>query len=94
MSRPNPTPAVSCRYGAPHGRPRVGTLKTDANPLYLARVRLDAGGYDAGGSYWGLGQPLFHVADQAGNSHFLRAADRDDAKAKIREAHPGARFFR
>ena len=91
----NPTPPVNCRYGAPMGRyTGPNYLETAAGPLHLQRVRLDRGGYDSGGAYWGLGQPLFHVMDQDGNSQFLRAFDRDAAKSKLRADWPDARFFR
>lgn len=95
MAAPNPTPDVNCQYGAPLGR-HTGPdyLETCAGPLYLRLIRLDRGGYDAGGAYWGLGQPLFHVEDQDGNSQFLRAASREDAKARIVEKWEGARFYR
>lgn len=91
----NPTPNVSSRYGAPMGR-HTGPdyLETSAGPLHLQRVRLNSGGYDAGGAYWGLGAPLWFVQDQDGNSQFLRAGDRAAAKAKIREDWPDARFYR
>lgn len=91
----DPTPPVSCRYGAPLGR-HTGPdyLDTDAGRLYLHRVPLDAGGYDKGGAYWGLGAPLWYVEDQNGNSQFLRARDRAAAKVAILEDWPGARFYR
>jgi hypothetical protein len=44
----------------------------------LARVRIDAGGYDPG----------------APVELFLRAGDREAVKAKIRESYPAARFYR
>jgi hypothetical protein len=67
----------------------------------LRRIRLDNGGYDSGGAYWGHGQPLFYWAvtiteDDTTDEYsgFLRARDRDVAKASIRELHPLARFYR
>ena len=64
----------------------------------LARVRIDAGGYDPGGAYWGLGAPLYWARDDATHGApvelFLRAGDREAAKAKIRESYPAARFYR
>lgn len=91
----NPTPRVDCKYGAPMGR-HTGTnyLETEAGPLYLKRVPINSGGYDSGGAYWGLGQPLYYVEDQDGNSQFLRAWDRESAKSAIRENWPNARFYR
>jgi hypothetical protein len=57
-----------------------------------------AGGYDQGGAYWGHGAPLFWACDESTHSApvemFLRAADREAVKAKIRESYPAARFYR
>lgn len=91
----NPTPEVSSRYGAPMGRyTGPDYLEVLAGPWHLQRVRINSGGYDAGGAYWGLGTPLWFVQDQDGNSKFFRARDRDTAKAKLAADWPGARFFR
>lgn len=74
---------VSCKYGAPMGR--------RGNPgipgkCYLRRVRLDGGGYDRGGAYWGLGQPLFEVYSDD-FSDYLRAPSRAAAKRELQEAY-------
>lgn len=101
----NPTPEVSTRYGAPMGRKSdhlSGLIIEPKDPPFtLRRIRLDRGGYDGGGAYWGLGAPLFWWAvtiteDGATDecSGFLRARDRDDAKRLIIALHPRARFFR
>jgi hypothetical protein len=62
-------------------------------PISLRRVRLDRGGYDENGRYFGVGQPLF-IADADTEWEFLRARDRDDAKRKLRISCPGIRFKR
>jgi hypothetical protein len=86
---------VSCKYGAPMGRyTGPDFLDVDAGPLYLRRVRLDSGGYDSGGAYWGLGSPLWECLDQDGNGRIFRAASRDAAKAEIRADFEGAGFYR
>lgn len=101
----NATPHVSGKYGAPMGRKSghldgLQILASDP-PFTLQRVRINSGGYDAGGAYWGLGSPLYwwsvtltedDSVDEC--SGFFRVADRAHAKAKIRELHPHARFFR
>lgn len=77
------------KYGASMGRPSDGTLQ---GKVHLQLVRLDYGGYDSGGAYWGWGDPLFCAWDNEGNQVFFRAKSRADAKA-----HPtleGCRFFR
>jgi len=63
--------------------------------FYLHRIRLNQGGYDCLGRYWGTGAPLYMFArEDDAHSGYLRAATREDAKAQVRDAHPGARFFR
>jgi hypothetical protein len=63
--------------------------------FYLRRVRLDSGGYDQGGAYYGLGPPLYRYESECGFIvDWLRAGGRDQAKEKIRARYPGARFFR
>jgi len=97
-----------CRYGAPMGRPERPNEYTlpkapDGSPqwpervaahkLQLARVRINSGGYDAGGAYWGTGMPLWN----AWNGEiclYLRARNRELAKEAIRETYPAARFYR
>jgi hypothetical protein len=94
----NPTPDVSSRYGAPMGR-RSGTMVNldTAERLQLQRVRLNSGGYDAGGAYWGLGQALWVAMDHTGETVFFRARDREAAKAHVVAEHDApetVRFYR
>src|ERR1700722_3767560 len=94
----DPTPQPSCKYGAPMGRPSSSgyTVNENAAPMRLVRCPLDRGGYDRGGAYWGLGEPLyFYEANPAGLiSGYVRGRTRDAAKAAVRSIHPQARFFR
>ncbi|MNQ25017.1 hypothetical protein D3C85_382290 [compost metagenome] len=97
---------VSGRYGAPMGRTESRDTTDTANAprrFYLERVRLNNGGYDAGGAYWGIGCPLYRAysdtsADGKTNltpvETFHRARTRDDAKTEVRKAYPAAHFFR
>ncbi len=73
-----------------HGFPAV------SYKVSLQRIRLDRGGYDSGGAYWGIGQPLYwaRVEGPAGFEMFFRASSRDAAKAIVRERYPHARFYR
>jgi hypothetical protein len=91
---------VSSRYGAPMGR--MGA-KGDPDWPYrfnLSRLRLNSVGYDAGGAYWGLGQPLYWASALSGDAGvsdvevFFRAKDREAAKAFILEEYPEAKFHR
>ena len=86
---------VSCKYGAPMGR-HTGPeyLDTSLGKISLRRVPLDSGGYDKGGAYWGIGQPLWETLDQDGNGFIFRAGDRGKAKAHILDMFDDATFYR
>lgn len=75
---------VSSKYGAPMGRRDYGN--TPENGIRLFRVYLDAGGYDNGGAYWGLGMPLY-CAEKDDYQRFIRAASRKEAAEKLGIAH-------
>jgi hypothetical protein len=61
----------------------------------LRRIQINNGGYDSGGSYWGLGQPLYWAGSDCGTVDlWFRASDRDDAKEHVRETFPNVRFHR
>lgn len=105
MAKINPTPDVSSRYGAPMGRKSdhlEGLIVSETDTRFtLRRVPINNGGYDSGGAYWGLGEPLFwwsititegDAVDEC--SGFMRARNRAAAKASITTIHPKARFFR
>ena len=70
------------RYGAPmgrveeHGEPQPRSVR-------LERVRINLGGYDAGGAYWGTGRPLY-MAHGPGYRRFVRAVDREDAAVSLK----------
>lgn len=65
--------------------------------FHLRRVRLNSGGYDSSGAYWGHGAPLYQWerwgADIGLESGTLRATDRKAAKAAVRKLYPFARFY-
>ena len=82
------------QYGAQMGRktdlPRDTTAK-----IHLQRVRLDSGGYDKGGAYWGIGAPLFCAWCNSEDgvevlTAYARAYDREHAKGLF----PNAKFYR
>lgn len=81
------------QYGASMGR-HGGTIQDDGQKLHLCRVRLDNGGYDTGGAYWGIGDPLYCLYTDDGTEQYLRAANREAAKAQILAQHPYANFYR
>ncbi len=82
------------KRGASMGRPSV-LPDTFTGKLRLQRIRLDQGGYDKGGAYWGSGNPLYWAGSADGElSYFLRAKDRTTAKARIHEKYPAATYYR
>lgn len=85
----SPLPDVSGARGAPCGRSGA-PLDADADRITARRIILDAGGYDSGGAYWGLGSPLWEVTDGAGGSRFVRAETRADAIGEALEPDPAA----
>jgi hypothetical protein len=89
-------PRIPASYGASMGRPDIDKLDApDAiGRVTLRRIRLDRGGYDSGGAYWGHGQPLYYAGSNCGRLDiFFRAANRIDAKAKVTARYPAARFY-
>lgn len=72
------------RHDAPTDRP----IK-----LYLQHIRLDDGGYDSNGTYFGTGDSLYWYADADGEvDAVLRANGVAGAQAKVREFYPLAQF--
>lgn len=71
--------------------------RTDSVLVSLRRVRLNAGGYDALGNYWGVGPRLYIVVPedqpQADTWH-VRAYNRSKAKDLVRARWPKATFYR
>ena len=64
--------------------------------FFLRRTRLNRGGYDSSGSYFGLGAPVF-AFESLGGAHCgtCRAHNRDAAKAYIHlYIDASARFYR
>lgn len=100
----NTIPPLSC--GMRYGRTATGEMvctgammgranwiKDPAAPvaLNLRRLPLNSGGYDQGGAYWGLGQPMYRATGE-GVEMFVRAKNRAEAMRQIVERVPGARF--
>jgi hypothetical protein len=76
-----------------------GTLiQPNAPKLHLQRMRIDSGGYDEGGAYWGTAceRGVMYVAfNDAGDVDvYVRARNRDDAKRQVLDRLPRARFYR
>lgn len=83
------------KRGAALGRPTLKGPADFSGKLTLQRVRLDSGGYDPNGTYFGTGAPLFWYASDDGEiDAVLRASDREAAKRKVSALYPKARFYR
>lgn len=91
---PNRLSKMNCQYGAPMGRAHRLHPANDEK-VRVSRVRLDRGGYDSGGAYWGIGAPLYWVRSDNGDvSAFYRAWDREGAKKQALEDNPNLKFYR
>jgi len=78
--------SVTSPYGAPMGRFSL-PIPADVpkRSIRLYRVRLDRGGYDDGGAYWGIGAPLYCAESILDDyRQFVRAGDRADAARMLR----------
>jgi hypothetical protein len=63
--------------------------------VYIRKERINAGGYIAGGSYFGHGAPLYYVMDEDGIwDCYIRASDRADAIEQMRRFYPNAQIKR
>lgn len=100
---------VHSQYGAPMGRRENCTPCRLAVKFHLARAKINRGGYDASGAYWGIGAPLYRawgetppvictsyygLADEPDQDFYLRAYSREDAKAEVMRMFPRATFYR
>ena len=87
--------------GDPKRGAALGRHSYLGSPLFdgkflLRGIRLDRGGYDCNGTYFGVGQPLFWFASphEDGIDDVLRATNREDARQQILKRYPKAKFFR
>ena len=85
------------QYGAFMGRRSWLEEADTVRKLHLQRVPLDSGGYDPGGAYWGVGEPLyiaFGEGEEEQQRKFFRAWDRSEAKEKASAVFKNAKFYR
>lgn len=87
-------PKVDCSRGAPMGRPDIEPER-DPPRVVIARVPLTVdGAYDAGGAYWGSGQPLWCVHNHGAFEleeeivFFYRADTKDDVREYVKNRWP------
>ena len=89
--------AVSCRFGAPMGRPSYYEYdERYPTKCRLSHMPLDRGGYDAGGAYWGFPSNLYWLrsADNDSVQLFYRARSRKEAAQKALADYPSIQFVR
>lgn len=95
-------PKAYSQYGASMGRrsaltedgERVEVRRAPAR-ISLRKIKLDSGGYDSGGAYWGSGASLYRATDADGDVElFFRAPSRSAAKAIVQNRVPNATFYR
>lgn len=80
---------VDSQHGAPMGRASYGSLpECFPRSVRLFRVNIDSQGYDDGGAYWGIGQPLWCAIGEhdAGcqSRAFVRAWSREEALVELK----------
>jgi hypothetical protein len=93
---------VTSRFGAPMGRP--DTIPDDRNEpikFSLYRMPIVDSAYDSGGAYWGMDSQKFGFMYHAygdgprdSGEMFIRAPSREEAKKKVIDIFPNAKFFR
>ena len=75
-------PEVNSSRGAPMGR-STSSLGETPKGVRLFKVRLDSGGYDDGGAYWGFPNNLWCAQCPEGGQEFTRASNRLVAAAQL-----------
>lgn len=85
------TDRVDCSRGAPLGRP--GAHNADAAGRFtLQRVRLDSGGYDTSGAYWGRGEPLYYYASADASTEGYFRLDRTQRSLAMLDLRQAGKF--
>lgn len=87
---PNWTSQNSSWCGDPKRGAAMGRVSTHGpskgHKFTLKHIKLDSGGYDAGGAYWGLGEKLYWAASDDGSvDYYFRLYESDVAKVLPRD---------
>jgi hypothetical protein len=72
------------------------TVNHYGDKFQVQAVRLNSGGYDPMGGYWGFIACYYlyrYSNDECTVDGYVRAVDHDEAKAKVARLHPGAKFY-
>lgn len=83
--------------GAALGRSTILEAEEDfSDRIYLRKVRLNQGGYDSNGTYFGSGPPAlyWYSNDDGSIDAMLRAVNREDARKQVLAKYPKARVRR
>ncbi len=83
------------KRGAAMGRSsyHVDNPKEWEGKLYLRKIRLDNGGYDSNGTYFGHGSPLYWCVSINNEIDFMiRAPNRLEAELNVLGQYPKAKF--
>lgn len=84
-----PLTEVGSARGAPMGRQDVHGDPDEPIQLIVHHLPFVDGDYDSGGAYWGAGTPLWRAVEPEGPvEFFIRAKDRWEALAVVREEYP------
>lgn len=81
------------RRGAAMGRPDKRADAETRSRFSLRRVRLDSGGYDAGGAYWGIGAPLYWAGSDDGAAEMFFRLD-PATRRQVVAAEPHDELYR
>lgn len=68
-----------------------GTTEALPGTLHVRRIKLDSGGYDQEGAYWGIGLPLWQLRGEEVSS-FTRATTREIAIIHFRNIYPNCKI--
>lgn len=85
------------QYGAQMGRCNNITEPDFPVKFRLYQLRLDNGGYDNAGAYWGHGEPLYRAFGDGAEEVqevFIRALSRENARGQVRKWFPNCKFYR
>ena len=88
MKQFNPFPKLSCKYGAPMGRPEGNSSNLQDVKRLHARHQGGGDGYDKGCAYWGTPSNVWGVwahIDGDVCCVYVRASSRQDAINQVRE---------
>jgi len=88
------------KYGAEIGRYKYIKEPNVSVKMHLIKMKMSScGAYDQGGAYWGCGDSqigyMYHAWSNGEELEtFVRATNRNNARIKVIEKFPNAKFYR